>query len=100
MEWFCGHYLADQSQAADWRVSPLRAKDHAGLAPAIVCTAWFDPLRDEGAAYAAALESAGVPVKHYPGEGLIHGYFGLGEASDAARAEAQRARAEFKSLLE
>jgi acetyl esterase len=100
MEWFCGHYLADQGQGADWRVSPLRTKDHAGLAPAIVCTAWFDPLRDEGAAYATALESAGVPVKHYRGEGLIHGYFGLGEASDAARAEAQRARAEFKSLLE
>jgi len=100
MEWFCGHYLADQRQAADWRVSPLRAKNHTGLAPAIVCTAWFDPLRDEGAAYAAALESADVPVKHYPGEGLIHGYFGLGEASEVARAEAQRARADFKSLLE
>jgi len=100
MEWFCGHYLADPSQGTDWRVSPLRAKDHAGLAPAIVCTAWFDPLRDEGAAYAAALKTADVPVKHYQGEGLIHGYFGLGEASDVARAEAQRARADFKSLLE
>jgi acetyl esterase len=80
-------------------VSPLRAKDHAGLAPAIVCTAWFDPLRDEGAAYAAALDSADVPTKHYAGEGLIHGYFGLGEASQVARAEAQRARADFKALL-
>jgi acetyl esterase len=100
MEWFCGHYLADKSHGADWRVSPLRAEDHAGLAPAIVCTAWFDPLRDEGAAYAAALKTADVPVKHYPGEGLIHGYFGLGEASDVARAEAQRARADFKALLE
>ena len=100
MQWFCGHYLNDPSQGADWRVSPLRASDHAGLAPAIVCTAWFDPLRDEGAAYAVALESAGVPVKHYQGEGLIHGYFGLGEASEVARAEAQRARADFKSLLE
>jgi acetyl esterase len=100
MEWFCGHYLASKGDDTDWRVSPLRAKHHAGLAPAIVCTAWFDPLRDEGAAYAAALESAGVPVKHYPGEGLIHGYFGLGEASETARAEAQRARADFKSLLE
>jgi acetyl esterase len=99
MEWFCGHYLADKSQGADWRVSPLRAKDHAGLAPAIVCTAWFDPLRDEGAAYAATLDSAGVPAKHYAGEGLIHGYFGLGEASQVARAEAQRARADFKTLL-
>jgi acetyl esterase len=99
MEWFCGHYLADHSHGADWRVSPLRAKDHAGLAPAIVCTAWFDPLRDEGAAYAAALDSADVPSKHYPGEGLIHGYFSLGEASEVARAEAERARADFKTLL-
>jgi acetyl esterase len=99
MEWFCGHYLADKSQGSDWRVSPLRAKDHAGLAPAIVCTAWYDPLRDEGTAYAAALDSADVPTRHYAGEGLIHGYFGLGEASEVARAEAQRARADFRTLL-
>jgi acetyl esterase len=99
MEWFAGHYLSDQSHGADWRVSPLRAKTLAGLAPAIVCTAWFDPLRDEGAAYAAALSAAGVVTQHYPGAGLIHGYFGLGEASATARAEAQRARADFKALL-
>jgi acetyl esterase len=99
MEWFSGHYLANKADGADWRVSPLRAKDHAGLAPAIVTTAWFDPLRDEGAAYAAALETADVPVKHYTGEGLIHGYFGLGDASPVAKAEAQRARADFKALL-
>src|SRR5882672_7156768 len=43
MEWFAGHYLEDSSHGADWRVSPLRAKTLAGLAPAIVCTAWFDP---------------------------------------------------------
>jgi acetyl esterase len=100
MEWFCGHYLPDKSDGSDWRVSPLRAKSHAGLAPAVVCTAWFDPLRDEGAAYAAALATAKVPVKHHVGEGLIHGYFGMTEAADAARAEAQRARADFKALLE
>jgi acetyl esterase len=99
MEWFCGHYLADKSQGADWRVSPLRARDHAGLAPAVVCTAWFDPLRDEGAAYAAALNSAKVPSKHYAGEGLIHGFFSMGETSEIARIEAQRARADFKALL-
>ena len=92
MEWFCGHYLADKAHGGDWRVSPLRAKDHAGLAPAIVCTAWFDPLRDEGIAYAAALKTADVPTRHYGGEGLIHGYFGLGEASQVARAGAARAR--------
>jgi acetyl esterase len=99
MEWFSGHYLSDKSQGADWRVSPLRAKNLAGLPPAIVCTAWFDPLRDEGAAYAAALESADVPSKHYAGEGLIHGFFSMGEASAIARAEAQLARADFKALL-
>ena len=100
MEWFANHYLADRSQGNDWRVSPLRAKNLAGVAPAIVTTAWFDPLRDEGAAYAAALQAAGVEAKHHPGLGLIHGYFGLGEASAAAKSEAQRARADFKALLE
>src|SRR5215471_16245912 len=100
MEWFCGHYLADNSQGADWRVSPLRAKNLAGVAPAVVTTAWFDPLRDEGALYADALVHAGVPVKYHPGEALIHGYFGLVDASDTARAEAQRARADFKAMLD
>ncbi len=100
MEWFAGHYLEDASHGSDWRVSPLRAESLAGVAPAIVCTAWFDPLRDEGAAYARALENAGVRVKHHEGPGLIHGYFGMGEASETARMEAQRARADFKALLE
>ena len=100
MEWFAGHYLEDAKHGTDWRVSPLRAKSLAGLAPAIVCTAWFDPLRDEGKAYADALTAAGVATKYYHGAGLIHGYFGLGEASETARREAQRARADFKALLE
>jgi acetyl esterase len=100
MQWFAGHYLSDARQGADWRVSPLRAKSLAGLAPAIVCTAWFDPLRDEGKAYADALVAAGVATKYHPGAGLIHGYFGLGDTSETARREAQRARADFKALLE
>jgi acetyl esterase/lipase len=100
MEWFCGHYLEDKADGFDWRVSPLRATNLAGVAPAVITTAWFDPLRDEGALYADALVHAGVHVKYHPGEGLIHGYFGLVDASDAARAEAQRARADFKAMLE
>jgi acetyl esterase len=100
MEWFCGHYLEDQQDGADWRVSPLRAKSFAGVAPAVVCTAWFDPLRDEGIAYANALRAAGIAVRHHEGLGLIHGFFGgLGDVSEAARLEAQRARADFKALL-
>jgi acetyl esterase len=100
MEWFARHYLANAAHGADWRVSPLRAKTVAGLAPAVVCTAWFDPLRDEGKAYADALAAAGVPTKYHHGAGLIHGYFGLGDASETAKAEAQRARADFKTMLE
>jgi acetyl esterase len=100
MQWFAGHYLADARDGADWRVSPLRAKNLAGLAPAVLTTAWFDPLRDEGKAYADALAAAGVRTKYHDGLGLIHGYFGLGEASEAARRESQRARADFNALLE
>ena len=100
MQWFAGHYLEDAGHGRDWRVSPLRAKSLAGLAPAVVCTAWFDPLRDEGRAYAEALAAAGVPTKYHHGAGLIHGYFGLGHASETARFEAQRARADFKAMLE
>jgi acetyl esterase len=100
MQWFAGHYLEDANHGADWRVSPLRAKNLSGVAPAVVCTAWFDPLRDEGKAYADALAAAGVPTKYHEGLGLIHGYFGLGDAAPVARAEAQRARADFKALLE
>src|SRR6476659_7959270 len=99
MEWFCGHYLASAADGADWRVSPLRAKSLVGLAPAVVTTAWFDPLRDEGKAYAEALKADGVPTSYHDGPGLIHGYFGLGEASETAKREAQRARADFKALL-
>jgi acetyl esterase len=100
MEWFCGHYLEDKAHGTDWRVSPLRANNLAGVAPAVVTTAWFDPLRDEGKAYAEALAKAGVPVKYHPGEGLIHGYFGLVDAAETARGEAQRARADFRTMLE
>ena len=100
MEWFAGHYLGDGKQAIDWRVSPVRAESLTGVAPAIVTTAWFDPLRDEGKAYAEALKAAGVATKYYDGPGLIHGYFGLGEVSEGAKKEAQQARADFRALLE
>jgi acetyl esterase len=100
MQWFADHYLGDAGDGTDWRVSPLRAKSLAGLAPAVVCTAWFDPLRDEGKAYADALAGAGVATKYHPGAGLIHGYFGLGDASETARREAERARADFRAMLE
>ena len=69
------------------------------LAPALVATAQYDPLRDEGEAYGALLEKAGVPtvVKRYPG--LIHGFFGLGNLSPGAQAAVDDVLADFKELL-
>lgn len=87
MEWFRGHYLNSQAEVGDPRASPLKADDLAGLPPALVYTAGFDPLRDEGRAYADRLSAAGVKTIHHEFDSLIHGFVGLrGTVSAAARA--------------
>lgn len=85
--------------AADPLVAPLRAPDLSGLPPAVVATAEFDPLRDEGDAYARRLADAGVPVRHVPGPGLVHGYFGLTEVARAAAERREVVLAELAALL-
>ncbi len=72
--WFWQLYLNDPSEGRHIEASPLRAEDVAGLPPAVVLVAEFDPLRDEGLAYADRLESAGVPVERILCEGMIHGF--------------------------
>ena len=69
--WCYDHY-ADAADRSDPRFAPLRAGDVSGLPPAIVVTAEFDPLRDEGASYAAALQAAGVPTEHVRARGHTH----------------------------
>jgi acetyl esterase/lipase len=71
MRWFWDHY-ADPDDRTDPKASPIRAASLAGLPPALVVTSEFDPLRDEGAAYAEALAAAGVEARHLPNRGQIH----------------------------
>ncbi|MFO1243793.1 MAG: alpha/beta hydrolase [Ramlibacter sp.] len=83
IDYFQGHYL-DATQYADWRASPLLAASHAGLPPALVLTAGFDPLRDEGLAYANALSAAGVPTQYVCFSRQIHGFILMGRIIDEA----------------
>jgi acetyl esterase len=86
MRWFVQHYLRDANDKADWRASPLRAGNFANLAPALVVTAGFDPLGDEGEAYAKALADGGVPVTLERFGGQIHGFLSMGRmVADASR---------------
>jgi acetyl esterase len=84
MRWFIGHYC--DGAVDDERVSPLKATDHANLPPALVLTAELDPLRDEGEAYAAELEAAGVPTTAHRYDGQIHGFLGLFPLLDDGKA--------------
>ena len=91
MKWFWGHYLSDASEGAHPHASPLRATDLSGLPPALVITAEYDPLRDEGELYAEKLRAAGVPIALTRYDGVNHGFMfwvGVVDKSGAAMNEA------------
>ncbi|HTW89496.1 MAG TPA: alpha/beta hydrolase [Candidatus Binataceae bacterium] len=85
MEWALKHYCPPGIDLEDPRISPLRASDLAGLPPAHIHTAEFDPLRDEGKAYADRLERAGVKVRYTCHAGMIHHFYGMGGVIPYAR---------------
>jgi acetyl esterase len=84
MRWFGEAYIRGPQDVADWRASPLRAPDLSGLPPAYVLTAGYDPLSDEGAAYAGRLCQSGVAVEHCHLSGQIHGFLLMGKIIRAA----------------
>jgi acetyl esterase len=87
MDWFIAHYLRSKADETDWRASPLRASNLKGLPPALIVTAGFDPLCDQGEAYAKALRAAGVAVEYEPFTGQIHGFLSMGRiVADSGRA--------------
>ncbi len=99
MHWFWNHYCGPEVNLTDPYLCPVKARDLRELPPALVVTAEFDPLRDEGEAYANRLREAGVPteLKRYPG--MIHGFFGMGGLLTMARRATAEAAAALRSAF-
>jgi acetyl esterase len=79
MRWFIDHYVPDRAQRVEWQASPLRASSLRGVAAAYVMTAGYDPLVDEGRAYAQRLEEDGVRVAHIHMADQLHAFLTMGK---------------------
>jgi acetyl esterase len=100
MEKFRGNYLPRASDYQDWRASPALAKSHAGLPPAFILTAGFDPLLDEGRQYAELLARAGVEVAYREYSDMIHGFILMGGVVDTANAAVAECCAQLRRAFD
>jgi acetyl esterase len=98
MDWYRGHYLPSEEAARDPRASPLLAGDLSGLPRAYLAIAGFDPLRDEGLAYARRLEEDGVDVRLAVHAGLIHGFANMTRLGRSAPAAMRAAAEELQAI--
>jgi acetyl esterase len=99
MVWYWEHYLKDDADAVNPYAAPLQAQDLRNLPPALVITAEYDPLRDEGEAYAHRLEAAGVNTTCTRYDGMIHGFFGMAAAIDKGKQAIAQASAALKAAF-
>ncbi|HUH03604.1 MAG TPA: alpha/beta hydrolase, partial [Kofleriaceae bacterium] len=86
MDWYRAHYLPEPAARTDPRASPLLAPDLAGMPPTIIMTAGFDPLRDEGRAFADRLSECGGDVTYRCADSMIHGFLNFSASLPAAGA--------------
>ena len=99
MIWYWDHYLASAADAANPYAAPMQADDLSGLPPALVITAEFDPLRDEGEAYAEKLRAAGVPTTCTRYDGMIHGFYGMSAMVDKAKQAVEQSSASLREAF-
>ena len=99
MKWYWDHYVSSEQDGSNPYAAPMAAKDLSGLPPALVITAEFDPLRDEGEAYGHRLEQAGVPTTCTRYDGMIHGFFGMPTVVDKGKQAITEASAALKQAF-
>lgn len=99
MVWFAKHYLAKEEDKLNAYAAPLLAADLCDLPPALIITAEYDPLRDEGMAYANRLSEAGVPVESACYEGMIHGFFWMAGIMDKGKQSIDQVASHLKKIF-